>query len=154
MRSEETAELLGEKARVAEEEAMLLTQKAAEAESEIKRIKIAAIKVGSENFRRRLHVCGVAGLAETFPFLPVSGPLLPDLAGFQVHSDSVFPYQRVILGLPLGCFASIFISTTAPFCFLFHLFFSLARTIPTFSWPSLSVPHCFLQDLLISPMFQ
>ena len=47
MRSEETAELLGEKARVAEEEAMLLTQKAAEAESEIKRIKIAAIKVGS-----------------------------------------------------------------------------------------------------------
>jgi len=46
MRSEETAELLAEKARVAEEEAMLLTQKAAEAESEIKRIKIAAIKVG------------------------------------------------------------------------------------------------------------
>ena len=46
MRSEETAELLAEKARVAEEEAMLLTQKAAEAESEIKRIKMAAIKVG------------------------------------------------------------------------------------------------------------
>ena len=45
MRSEETAELLAEKARVAEEEALLLTQKAADTEMEIQRIKIAAIKV-------------------------------------------------------------------------------------------------------------
>ena len=54
MRSEETAELLAEKARVAEEEAMLLTQKAAEAESEIKRIKMAAIKVRSCSLFSRL----------------------------------------------------------------------------------------------------
>lgn len=47
-RSEETAELLAEKARVAEEEAMLLTQKASEAETEIQRIKISAIKTEEE----------------------------------------------------------------------------------------------------------
>lgn len=47
-RSEETAELLAEKARIAEEEAMLLTQKAAEAESEIQRIRISAIKTEEE----------------------------------------------------------------------------------------------------------
>ena len=45
MRSEETAELLGEKAQVAEEEAMLLAQKANQAESEINRIRVRAIKV-------------------------------------------------------------------------------------------------------------
>ena len=45
MRSEETADLLAEKARIAEEEALLLTQKATEAEAEVQRIKISAIKV-------------------------------------------------------------------------------------------------------------
>ncbi|XP_074641113.1 merlin-like [Tubulanus polymorphus] len=48
MRSEETAELLAEKARIAEEEAMLLTQKAAEAEAETQRMKIAALKTEEE----------------------------------------------------------------------------------------------------------
>lgn len=47
MRSEETADLLAEKARISEEEAMLLTKKAAEAESEVQRIKMAALKVSS-----------------------------------------------------------------------------------------------------------
>ena len=45
MRSEETAELLAEKAQVAEEEALLLAQKASEAEQEIQRIKMQALKV-------------------------------------------------------------------------------------------------------------
>ena len=36
---------------------------------------------------------GVAGLAETFPFLSVSGPFLLDFPGFQVPSDSIFPSQ-------------------------------------------------------------
>ena len=45
-RSEETAELLAEKARIAEEEASLLTQKASEAESEVQRIRLTARKVG------------------------------------------------------------------------------------------------------------
>ncbi|XP_033628139.1 merlin-like [Asterias rubens] len=48
MRSEETAELLGEKAQVAEEEAMLLAQKANQAESEINRIRVRAIKTEEE----------------------------------------------------------------------------------------------------------
>lgn len=47
-RSEETAELLAEKVRVAEEEAMLLSQKSAVAEAEIQRIKISAIKTEEE----------------------------------------------------------------------------------------------------------
>ncbi|XP_066512348.1 merlin-like [Hoplias malabaricus] len=44
LRSEETADLLAEKAQIAEEEAKLLAQKAAEAEQEIQRIKVTAIR--------------------------------------------------------------------------------------------------------------
>ena len=55
-------------------------------------------------------MCGVEGLAETIPSFPVSGPFLPDVPGFQVPSDSVFPPQ---LRFSLGRFPSAFISTTA-----------------------------------------
>ncbi|XP_062873699.1 NF2, moesin-ezrin-radixin like (MERLIN) tumor suppressor a [Trichomycterus rosablanca] len=48
MRSEETADLLAEKAQIAEEEAKLLAQKAAEAEQEIQRIKVTAIRSEEE----------------------------------------------------------------------------------------------------------
>lgn len=41
LRSEETADLLAEKAQIAEEEAKLLAQKAAEAEQEMQRIKVS-----------------------------------------------------------------------------------------------------------------
>lgn len=47
-RSEETADLLAEKSRVAEEEAMLLSQKASEAEHEITRIRLTAMKTEEE----------------------------------------------------------------------------------------------------------
>lgn len=47
-RSEETADLLAEKSRVAEEEAMLLSQKAAEAEQEITRLRLGVMKVVNE----------------------------------------------------------------------------------------------------------
>ena len=40
-----------------------------------------------------VSLCGVAGLAETIPSLPCSGPFLPDVPGFHVPSDSVFPSQ-------------------------------------------------------------
>ena len=40
-----------------------------------------------------VSLCGVAALAETFPSFPVSGPFLPDVPGFQVPPDSVFPSQ-------------------------------------------------------------
>lgn len=43
LRSEETADLLAEKAQIAEEEAKLLAQKAAEAEQEIQRIKVCGL---------------------------------------------------------------------------------------------------------------
>ena len=61
MRSEETAELLGEKAQIAEEEAMLLAQKAAQAEQEISRIRLQAIKVRSA-FPCPLHSISVSSL--------------------------------------------------------------------------------------------
>uniref|UniRef100_A0A4W4F4U9 FERM domain-containing protein n=1 Tax=Electrophorus electricus TaxID=8005 RepID=A0A4W4F4U9_ELEEL len=48
LRSEETADLLAEKAQIAEEEAKLLAQKAAEAEQEIQRIKVTAIRSEEE----------------------------------------------------------------------------------------------------------
>uniref|UniRef100_A0A8C5GNM8 FERM domain-containing protein n=1 Tax=Gouania willdenowi TaxID=441366 RepID=A0A8C5GNM8_GOUWI len=44
LRSEQTADLLAEKAQIAEEEAKLLAQKAAEAETEMQRIKMTAIR--------------------------------------------------------------------------------------------------------------
>ncbi|KAI1901037.1 hypothetical protein AGOR_G00056020 [Albula goreensis] len=48
LRSEETADLLAEKAQIAEEEAKLLAQKAAEAEQEMQRIKVTAIRSEEE----------------------------------------------------------------------------------------------------------
>jgi hypothetical protein len=45
VRSEEAADLLAEKVRVAEEEASLLSRKAAECEAEKQRMQLAAIKV-------------------------------------------------------------------------------------------------------------
>ena len=48
MRSEETADLLAEKAQITEEEAKLLAQKAAEAEQEMQRIKATAIQTEEE----------------------------------------------------------------------------------------------------------
>lgn len=47
-RSEQTADLLAEKAQIAEEEAKLLAQKAAEAETEMQRIKVTAIRSQEE----------------------------------------------------------------------------------------------------------
>ena len=38
-----------------------------------------------------VSLCGVAGLAQTYPSPPVSDPFLPDLSGFHVPPDIVFP---------------------------------------------------------------
>ena len=57
-----------------------------------------------------VSLCMVAGLAETFPSFPVSGPFLPDVPGFQVPPDSVFPPQ---LWSSSRALPHIFISTTA-----------------------------------------
>ncbi|XP_019741347.1 merlin isoform X1 [Hippocampus comes] len=54
LRSEQTADLLAEKAQIAEEEAKLLAQKAAEAEAEMKRIKATAMR-GHEERRVMEH---------------------------------------------------------------------------------------------------
>lgn len=47
-RSEESADLLAEKSRVAEEEALLLSQKAAEAEQEIARLRVSSMRKDEE----------------------------------------------------------------------------------------------------------
>jgi len=52
LRLEETADLLAEKAQIAEEEATLLAQKAAEAEQEIQRIKVSENLPTPAAFRR------------------------------------------------------------------------------------------------------
>lgn len=49
LRSEETADLLAEKAQIAEEEAKLLAHKAAEAEQERQRLEVTAIKTKEEH---------------------------------------------------------------------------------------------------------
>lgn len=48
LRSEETADLLAEKAQIAEEEAKLLAHKAAEAEQERQRLEVTAMKTKEE----------------------------------------------------------------------------------------------------------
>lgn len=48
LRSEETADLLAEKAQIAEEEAKLLAHKAAEAEQERQRLEVNAMKTKEE----------------------------------------------------------------------------------------------------------
>lgn len=48
IRSEETADLLAEKAQIAEEEAKLLAHKAAEAEQERQRLEVTAMKTKEE----------------------------------------------------------------------------------------------------------
>ena len=57
-----------------------------------------------------VFLCGVAGLAETFPSFPVSGPFLPDVPGFQVPPDSIIAPQ---LRSSSKALPSIFTSTTA-----------------------------------------
>ena len=72
-------------------------------------------------------LCGVAGLAQTFPSLTVSGPFLPDAPRFHVPPDRILPWFHLNFGLPLGRFPSIFISTTA-------LIFSVSSLLLT--WPN------------------
>ncbi|KAL4223787.1 Merlin [Mactra antiquata] len=64
MRSEETAELLGEKARIAEEEASLLSQKASEAENEKKRIQMSAMKTEEEKVNMEIRARDAEYLAK------------------------------------------------------------------------------------------
>ena len=102
-----------------------------------------------------VSLCGVAGLAGTFPSLslPVSGPLLLDLPGFHVPSDGVFPSRPRFSSraLPLHLH---FRNSSDVYCSMSWL------NVPEPFLPSPSHDHrnrlhpCSLQDLLISPMFQ
>ena len=91
-----------------------------------------------------VSMCEVVGLAETFPFWAASGPFLSHLP-CNVRYNWQCPPISTGLGLPLEHFPSTFTSATAliSWIVLFPLFFSHARTIPT-----------FLQDLPISPLRQ
>ena len=83
---------------------------------------------------------GVAGLAETFPSFPVSGPFLPDAPGFQAHLTVSFHRN---FGLPLGRFPSTFISTTA-------LMFSVSSLLLTY--PNHSIIISLSSDFTINPV--
>ena len=67
-----------------------------------------------------VFLCGVAGLADTFPSFPVSDSFLPDVPGFQVPPDNIFPPPR--RSSSIGRFPpSSFLQLIG--CFMFHLFF-------------------------------
>ena len=93
---------------------------------------------------------GVASLADTFPSFPVSGPFLPDVPGFQVPPDSIFPPQRrsSSRALPLHLHLN---NCSDVFCLISSL------DVPEPFQPSHNHRYrfhpCFLQDLLISPVF-
>ena len=60
-----------------------------------------------------VFLCGVAGLAQTFPSFPVSGPFLPDAPRRHVPPDRILPPQlwSSSKALPLDlhfCFISSF----------------------------------------------
>ena len=57
-------------------------------------------------------------------------------------------------GLPLACFPSILISTSALIFFIYNLLFYLPKPFHTSHYHYDLLQFCFLQDLIISPMFQ
>ena len=71
-----------------------------------------------------VSLCGVAGLAETFPFRTVSGPFLLDAPRRHVPPHRILPSQ---LWSSSRALPSIFISTTA-------LMFSVSSLLLT--WPN------------------
>ena len=78
-----------------------------------------------------VSLCGAAGLAETFPFPPGSGPFLTDLPRFQAPSKGALPPQprSSLRGASLP---SSILKKVSVVMFLFHLFFSCTRTMSTF----------------------
>ena len=94
--------------------------------------------------------CGVAGIAETFPFLPVSGLFFPDLPGFHVPSDSVLPSQpgsfsrALPLRLHFGNCSDVFCSISSV---------HVPEPLQTSQNDRNQFHLSFLQHLLISPMF-
>ena len=114
---------------------------------------------GSNNVHQQIcspfaavSLCGVAGLAETFPSFPVSGTFLPDVPGFQVPTDSIFPprLRSSARAIPLHLH---FDNCSDVFCFISS--FDVHEPFQ----PSPSHNHrcrfhlCFLQYLLISLVF-
>lgn len=90
MRSEETADLLAEKAQITEEEAKLLAQKAAEAEQEMQRIKATAIRTEEE---KRLMEQKV---------------LEAEMLALKMAEESERRSEGTTLQLPLLCFPAPF----------------------------------------------
>lgn len=90
MRSEETADLLAEKAQITEEEAKLLAQKAAEAEQEMQRIKATAIRTEEE---KRLMEQKV---------------LEAEMLALKMAEESERRSEGTTLWLPLLCFPAPF----------------------------------------------
>ena len=97
-----------------------------------------------------VFLCVVAGLAETSPSFPASGPFLPDVLGFQVPPGSIFPPQLWSSSetLPLHLH---FCNCSDVLCFISS--FGVAKPFQ----PSPSHNHwfhlCFLQYILIPPVF-
>ena len=97
------------------------------------------------------HLSPPSPCAATFPSFPVSGPFLPDVPGFRVHPDSIFPPQlrSSSRALPLHLH---FNNCSDVFSFISSF------DVPEPFQPSSSHNHryrfhlCFFQDLLIYPV--
>lgn len=138
MRSEETADLLAEKAQITEEEAKLLAQKAAEAEQEMQRIKATAIRTEEE---KRLMEQKV---------------LEAEMLALKMAEESERRSEGITLQLPLLCFPppssypselsslsfSICPAANGPWAQLV----SLSKSQLCFWVPS-AIPHCIPQSI-------
>ena len=98
-----------------------------------------------------VSLCGVAGLAQTFPSLPVSGPFLPDVPCFQVPSDSVLPLQLWSSSRALRLYLHLQ-NWSDVFCFMSS--FDVPKPFQPSLYHDYQLNPCFLQDLLISPVLQ
>ena len=79
-----------------------------------------------------VFLCGAAGLVETFPSLPVSGPFLPDVPGFQAPSDSVFPPQLRSSSMALPLHLGHYCNCSDVICFISSFIVPEALQFPTF----------------------
>lgn len=124
MRSEETADLLAEKAQITEEEAKLLAQKAAEAEQEMQRIKATAIRTEEEKrlMEQKVLEAEVLALkmAEESERRSEGGGwgVLGLRAQARGCSGLTLPRGRAWLQLSSSCFSSIWEGERLLFCWV------------------------------------
>ena len=96
-----------------------------------------------------VSMCVVTGLAEICPLLLVNDPFLYHVPCLNIPSDSVFQPQPI--GLLLGPPSSY---RQLLWCFLCHFLVCRNHSDHSIVMPICRFHPCFLQDILMSPMFR